>query len=71
MPARNPRRFELEVRFDEHPIRGRISEREMDRHWGRSFAGWIGLLSAIEAASGAEGVRRADPARGAKSGEDD
>jgi hypothetical protein len=50
MEAGDPKRFELELRVGERPIRGRISERDMDGQSDRSFAGWLGLISAIEAA---------------------
>ena len=50
MEAGGSKRFELELQLGERPIKGRISEREMDGHWDRSFEGWLGLLSAIEAA---------------------
>jgi hypothetical protein len=72
MPAGDSKRFELELRVGERPIRGRISERELDGQWDRSFAGWLGLLSAIEAASAAGERRPADtPNPAAKPGEDE
>jgi hypothetical protein len=53
-----PRRLELEVQFEAQPIEGRLYDREIDG-LNRAFSGWLGLLSAIEAARGAEpGPRR-------------
>jgi len=44
-----PRRLGLEVRFDAEPIEGRIVDHD-DRGVDRRFMGWLGLMSAIEAA---------------------
>ena len=52
---REPRRLELEVRFDAEPIEGRVYED--DGRVDRPFSGWLGLMAAIEAA------RAADPPR--------
>jgi hypothetical protein len=71
MPTEDSKRFELELRVGERPIRGRISGREMDGHWDRSFAGWLGLLSAIEAASAAGEPRPADPPEAGAGSEED
>jgi hypothetical protein len=49
-----PRRLELEVRFDAEPIEGRLYDREDEQRPVRAFSGWLGLMSAIDAA------RRAD-----------
>ena len=48
-----PRRLELEIRFDAEPIEGRVHD---DREGGRSrpFSGWLGLIAAIEAAQGVD-----------------
>jgi hypothetical protein len=70
MSLGDPRRFELEVQFDQSPIRGRISEHERDGDWHR-FAGWLGLLSAIEAASATGGWPPADTGPDPKRGEDE
>jgi hypothetical protein len=51
--AGEPRRLELEVRFDAVPIQGRLYDREDDGRLDRPFSGWLGLISAIEAARGA------------------
>ena len=45
-----PRRLGLEVRFDADPIEGRLYDRENDGRLDRPFSGWLGLMSAIEAA---------------------
>ena len=47
-----PSRLALEVRFDTEPIEGRLYEDggRLDRR----FSGWLGLIAAIEAASGGE-----------------
>jgi hypothetical protein len=45
-----PRRLGLEVRFDTQPIEGRLYDRDDDGRAVRPFAGWLGLMSAIEAA---------------------
>ena len=52
--AGEPRRLGLEVRFDAEPIRGRLYDRENDGRLNRSFSGWLGLMSAIEAARGGD-----------------
>lgn len=42
-----PRKLALEVRFDAHPIEGRVYEHDgLDRR----FSGWLGLMAAIDAA---------------------
>ena len=49
MPAEGePRRLGLEVRFDREPIEGRLYDRDDERELGRPFAGWLGLMSAID-----------------------
>jgi hypothetical protein len=40
----------LELRFDAEPIEGRLYDREDDGRVARAFSGWLGLMSAIEAA---------------------
>jgi hypothetical protein len=56
---REPRRLGLEVRFDAEPIEGRLYDREDTARLDRPFSGWLGLMSAIEAArGGGEGERR-------------
>jgi hypothetical protein len=50
-PADQPRRLGVEVRFDTQPIEGRVYED--DGRLDRQFSGWLGLISAIEAARGA------------------
>jgi hypothetical protein len=52
--AGEPRRLELEVQFEAQPIQGRLYDRERDARVGRAFSGWLGLMSAIEAARGAD-----------------
>jgi hypothetical protein len=47
-----PRRLGLEVRFDAEPIQGRLYDREDAGRLDRAFSGWLGLMSAIEAARG-------------------
>ena len=44
------RRLALEVRFDAEPIEGRIYDRANAARLDRRFTGWLGLISAIEAA---------------------
>ena len=44
-----PRRFSLEVRFDQTPIEGRLYAE--DGALMRPFSGWLGLMAAIDAAS--------------------
>jgi hypothetical protein len=59
MSADEPRQLALEVRLDAVPIEGRLYD-QMDRgRLDRSFSGWLGLMSAIEAARGDDSpVRR-------------
>ena len=52
--AGDPRRLELEVRFDAQPIQGRLYDHEDGGRLDRPFLGWLGLMSAIEAARGAD-----------------
>jgi hypothetical protein len=49
-----PRRLALEVRFDAQPIEGRVSDRDDGGRLDRPFSGWLGLMSAIEAARDGE-----------------
>jgi hypothetical protein len=57
--AGEPRRLALEVRFDAEPIQGRLYDHEDEgRRLDRPFLGWLGLMSAIEAARGADPVPR-------------
>jgi hypothetical protein len=51
--AGEPRRLALEVRFDRQPIQGRLYYDEGGRV-DRPFSGWLGLMSAIDAARGAD-----------------
>ena len=51
--AGEPRRLGLEVRFDAEPIKGRLYDHEDGGRLDRPFSGWLGLMSAIEAARGA------------------
>jgi hypothetical protein len=51
--AQEPRRLGLEVRFDAEPIQGRLYDAKDHRGMDRPFSGWLGLISAIEAARGA------------------
>jgi hypothetical protein len=44
------RRLGLEVRFDAERIEGRLYDRDDGGRLDRSFYGWLGLLSALEAA---------------------
>ena len=53
-----PRRLELEVQFETQPIKGRVYDRETDGRRGRAFSGWLGPMSAIEAARGARPARQ-------------
>jgi hypothetical protein len=48
------RRLVLEVRFDAEPIEGRLYDREDAERLDRPFSGWLGLMSALEAARGKE-----------------
>jgi hypothetical protein len=57
MTTGKPKRLELEVSFETQPIRGRLYERADAGGSEREFSGWLGLMSAIEAA------RRTEPAR--------
>ena len=50
--GQEPTRLELEVRFDAEPIAGRVWEGEDGDRVDRPFSGWLGLISAIEAAGG-------------------
>ena len=43
-----PRRLGLEVRFDREPIEGQLYDRDDEGRIARPFAGWLGLMSAIE-----------------------
>jgi hypothetical protein len=52
--ARQPRKLGLEVRFDADPIQGRLYDQKDNGGLNRPFSGWLGLISAIEAARGAE-----------------
>jgi hypothetical protein len=58
-----PKRLALEVQFQAQPIHGRLYDPE-GRDLERRFSGWLGLISAIEAARGAEPGGRQD--RGAQ-----
>jgi hypothetical protein len=56
-----PRRLGIEVRFDREPIEGRLYDRDDDGQGARPFAGWLGLMSAIEDARREEpGEREGD-----------
>ena len=61
--AGEPRRLGLEVRFDAEPIQGRLYDQKDHGRLDRPFSGWLGLMSAIDAA------RPADPAPGEQEGE--
>jgi hypothetical protein len=50
--AGEPTRLGLEVRFDAEPIEGRIYDQQDQTGLDRRFLGWLGLISALEAASG-------------------
>jgi hypothetical protein len=52
--AGEPRRLGLEVRFDAEPIQGRLYDQKDHGRLNRPFSGWLGLMSAIEAARGAD-----------------
>jgi hypothetical protein len=54
MKGEEPRRLGLEVRFDAEPIQGRLYDQKDHSRLDRPFSGWLGLMSAIEAASGAD-----------------
>jgi hypothetical protein len=43
-----PRRLGIEVRFDREPIEGQLYDRDDAARIARPFAGWLGLMSAIE-----------------------
>ena len=45
-----PRRLGLEVRFDAEPIEGRLYDQASGDGLDRRFSGWLGLMSALEAA---------------------
>jgi hypothetical protein len=47
-----PRRLALEVRFDAEPIEGRVYDSDDAARLDRPFSGWLGLMSALEAARG-------------------
>jgi hypothetical protein len=49
-----PRRLDLEVRFDREPIEGQLYDRDDEAPIARQFAGWLGLMSAIEDARRAQ-----------------
>jgi hypothetical protein len=53
-----PRRLGIEVRFDREPIEGRLYDRDDNGRRARPFAGWLGLMSAIEDARRAPGDDR-------------
>lgn len=46
-----PRRLGIEVDFDSQPIEGRVVDEDKVT---RPFSGWLGLMSAIEAARSEE-----------------
>jgi hypothetical protein len=54
--AGEPKRLGLEVRFDAEPIQGRLYDQKENGRLDRPFTGWLGLMSAIEAARGADAV---------------
>lgn len=60
-----PRRLGLEVRFDAQPIEGRVYDRD-DGGMDRRFMGWLGLMSAIEAARAPRSDLRIDREGGRK-----
>jgi hypothetical protein len=47
-----PRRLGLEVRFDAEPIEGRLYDQTDHGRLDRPFSGWLGLMAALQAASG-------------------
>ena len=49
-----PKRIGLEVQFEAKPITGRLYEVEGAGRVDRPFSGWLGLMSALEAARRAE-----------------
>jgi hypothetical protein len=56
--AGQPRRLQLEVQFEAQPIQGRVYDGEGGDRLERAFSGWLGLISAIEAARSAGPTRR-------------
>jgi hypothetical protein len=50
MSVDEPRRLALEVRFDAEPIQGRLYDEKDQGRLDRPFLGWLGLMSALEAA---------------------
>ena len=48
--ANEPRRLGLEVQFDAEPIQGRLYDQTDQGCLDLPFSGWLGLMSAIEAA---------------------
>jgi hypothetical protein len=50
MTAPEPRRLGLEVSFDVQPIQGRLYDQADHERLDQPFSGWLGLMSAIEAA---------------------
>ena len=52
MDGQEPRRLGLELRFDTQPIEGRLYDQSGQGRLDRSFSGWLGLISAIDAARG-------------------
>jgi hypothetical protein len=48
--AGEPRRLELEVRFDAASVEGRLYDHRDDDRVERPFSGWLGLIAAIDAA---------------------
>jgi hypothetical protein len=58
MTRAQPKRIGLEVQFEAKPITGRVYEVEGSGRVDRRFSGWLGLMSAIEAARGAEAPSR-------------
>jgi len=55
------KRLELEIRFNEQPIRGRLHDREGAIGLDRPFSGWLGLMAAIDAAAPASADPPAEP----------
>ena len=52
MSAGEPMQLGLEVRFDAQPIQGRVYDQGDHRRLNQAFSGWLGLIAALEAASG-------------------
>ncbi len=50
--AGEPKRFGLELRLDAEPIEGRLYNHDDGRRLDLKFSGWLGLMSALEAARG-------------------